>query len=173
MMKNMRRDLYLKEHTKPDPIKHCAYCGKEMHRVRFASGRLECIDAFIRRKYCNRECMKKAFVKVGEDTNQLYRASHATAEKIAYLIQGKEMVCEKCGSTRSIDVHHIDGNRNNNTPENLMVLCRSCHMKEHKKKGVCKICGKPAKGHGLCNKHLIRYRKYGNPLMCNHKIVEE
>lgn len=169
----MNREEYLKTHTKEDPEKYCAYCGKRMHRVRFASGRLEDIASFTRRKYCCRECMRMSYVKMGEDTNQSYRASHATADKIAYLIQGKEMVCEKCGSTKSIDVHHIDGNRNNNTPENLMVLCRSCHMKEHKEKGVCKICGKPVKGHGYCNKHLIRYRKYGNPFMYYHKIVEE
>ena len=158
---------------KPDPEKYCAYCGKQMHRVRFDSGRLEDYNAFLLRKYCDRECMKKAFVKVGSDANQLYRSAHHTASLLAYSILGKEKVCEKCGSTQSIDVHHIDGNYNNNTPENIMILCRSCHMKEHRPKSVCKICGKPASGHGYCNKHLIRYRKYGDPRMYYHKIVEE
>jgi hypothetical protein len=32
------------------------------------------------------------------------------------------------------EVHHIDGNRLNNSPENLMVLTKSEHMKLHKKK---------------------------------------
>ena len=170
----MNRKEYLESHTKPDPIKHCAYCGKEMHRKRFKSGRIEDMAIFIKRKYCCWECMRKGFVKVGEDTEQKYRPSHATAEKIAYFLIGKEKTCEKCGSTKSIDVHHIDGNRNNNTPDNLMVLCRSCHMKEHRPKSVCKICGRPANGGlGYCNKHYIRFRKYGNPLMNYHKIVEE
>ena len=117
--------------------------------------------------------MRRAYVKVGENTEQKYRPSHSTAEKIAYFLIGKEKTCEKCGSTKSIDVHHIDGNRNNNTPDNLMVLCRSCHMKEHRKKGVCIICGAPMKGHGYCNKHLIRYRKYGSPYMYYHKIISQ
>lgn len=30
---------------------------------------------------------------------------------------------------------------------------------------VCSICGQRAKGHELCNKHLIRLRKYGNPMV--------
>ena len=168
----MRRDLYIKAHTKPDPNKHCAYCGKEMHRVRFESGRLEDLSAFKRRKYCCRECMRKAFIKVGEN-NQLYAPSHHTARAIAYTIQEKERKCEICGSTSNIDVHHKDGNRTNNNPENLVLLCRSCHMKEHRKTRFCKICGKVADGGlGYCNKHYIRYRKYGNPLMCYHKIQE-
>ena len=169
----MKRDDYLLQHTKQEPEKYCAFCGKRMHRVRFPSGRLEDLQSFARRKYCDRLCMRKAFVKTGEDTNQLYRSYHSSAEKLAYLILGKERKCEKCGSIENIDVHHIDGNRNNNTPENIMVLCRSCHMKEHSKNQVCVICGKPMKGHGYCNKHYIRWKKYGNPLMYYHKIVEE
>lgn len=169
----MTREERYKAQTKPDPEKYCTYCGERMRRARFGSGRLEDLSAFMRRKYCGRECMRKAFVKVGNDTRQNYSASHHSARSLAYLVLGREYCCEKCGSTANIDVHHKDGNRNNNTPENIELLCRSCHLKEHNPKSVCVICGKPAKGHGYCNKHLIRYRKYGNPLMYYHKIVEE
>ena len=169
----MNREEYLKTRTKPDPIKHCAYCGKEMHRIRFNSGRLEDLSAFLRRVYCNRECMRKAFVKVGE-SNQLYSDAHHSAREIAYLVLGREYKCERCGSTRNVDVHHKDRNHLNNTPENLELLCRSCHMKEHRKVAkLCSICGQPTESLGYCNKHYIRYKKYGNPLMCYHKIVEE
>ena len=168
----MNREDYLVLHTKQDPEKYCAYCGKRMHRARFDSGRLEDLSAFTRRKYCCRECMRKAFVKIGV-TEQTYRGAHKTAEHIAYSILGKPHYCERCGSAENIDVHHKDGNYNNNIPENLVVLCRSCHIKEHREKGICKICGAPVKGNGFCNKHLIRYRKYGNPLMCYNKIIDE
>ena len=170
----MNRIEYLQQHTRNDPEKYCEYCGKPMYRTRFSSGRLEDMGAFKRRKYCNRTCMKKAFVKVGKDTNQHYRPAHFSAVRLAYDILCKPKVCEKCGSTQNIDVHHIDGNYNNNTPENLMILCRSCHIKEHRPKPVCKICGKPADG-GLdyCNKHYIRYKKYGDPRMYYHKIIEK
>ena len=107
--------------------------------------------------------MKKEFVKVGHN-NQPYRSAHTSATRLAYSILGKPKVCEKCGSTKSIDVHHIDGNYNNNTPENLIILCRSCHMKEHNPKPTCSICGEPVKGHGYCNKHYIQWKKYGDPL---------
>lgn len=39
--------------------------------------------------------------------------------------------CADCGGRRGLDVHHLDQNRSNNTRENLIVLCRSCHKKRH------------------------------------------
>lgn len=39
--------------------------------------------------------------------------------------------CEKCSFVPEhmcqLDVDHIDGNRNNNDPRNLMTLCANCH----------------------------------------------
>lgn len=124
-----RRDY--SEQIRPDPEKHCEYCGRLMHRQRMnGSGRLEDMAAFMRRKYCSRVCMRKAFVRT--DGQQLYGDAHASARAITYLLEGREKVCEICGSTKSIDVHHRDGNHNNNAAENLMVVCRSCHMKIHR-----------------------------------------
>ena len=37
--------------------------------------------------------------------------------------------CVLCDSEKS-ERHHIDGNTLNNTPENVIALCRKCHMRE-------------------------------------------
>ena len=45
----------------------------------------------------------------------------------------KEYKCECCGNTEwngkpiSLELHHIDGDRSNNTYENLQALCPNCH----------------------------------------------
>ena len=45
----------------------------------------------------------------------------------------KEARCESCGLTSwlgqeiPLEVHHIDGNRHNNTIENYQLLCPNCH----------------------------------------------
>jgi hypothetical protein len=39
--------------------------------------------------------------------------------------------CFECGSSKNIMVHHIDQDRKNNNPNNLIPLCKSCHCKEH------------------------------------------
>ena len=41
--------------------------------------------------------------------------------------------CEVCGKEHDIEVHHIDEDRNNNMPENLLSVCESCHAKIHHK----------------------------------------
>jgi hypothetical protein len=35
--------------------------------------------------------------------------------------------CGRCRITYPLTVHHKDGNRFNNEPENLMVVCFNCH----------------------------------------------
>jgi len=43
--------------------------------------------------------------------------------------------CERCGRTDKLDVHHKDENTDNNSPENLEVVCAYCHSKIHKERG--------------------------------------
>lgn len=46
--------------------------------------------------------------------------------------------CEQCGRTKAelkltgirLEVHHRDGDRHNNTQENLSVLCETCHPRD-------------------------------------------
>ncbi len=39
--------------------------------------------------------------------------------------------CTNCGTEEKIMIHHIDQDKRNNTLENLIVLCISCHPKIH------------------------------------------
>mgnify|MGYP003488667671 CR=1 FL=1 len=89
----------------------CEYCGARLERKRI-DGRLEDFTVFSNRKYCNRECMRKGFLKIGEN-NQSFSNAHTTARKINELILHKDF-CEMCGSTQNLDIHHIDGNWQNN-----------------------------------------------------------
>ena len=37
--------------------------------------------------------------------------------------------CQVCGKEPATSVHHIDYNKKNSNPDNLVTLCRSCHTK--------------------------------------------
>jgi hypothetical protein len=39
--------------------------------------------------------------------------------------------CARCGAVEKIAVHHIDGDKQNNRPDNLVPLCSGCHRKVH------------------------------------------
>lgn len=54
--------------------------------------------------------------------------------RIRLLEEGyKEYKCENCGLTEwlgkpiPLELHHLDGNRDNNTLENFQLLCPNCH----------------------------------------------
>lgn len=43
----------------------------------------------------------------------------------------KQERCTICDSSTNIVVHHVDGDRSNNSIENLIPVCSSCHNKIH------------------------------------------
>lgn len=51
-------------------------------------------------------------------------------------VWGRRCVC--CGKTSKLEVHHVSGDRADNSFANLVVLCRSCHMLVHRRAGMSK-----------------------------------
>lgn len=52
-----------------------------------------------------------------------------------FILEERGPKCEKCGYNKvleneriAIEVHHMDGNRGNNTKNNLQILCLNCHF---------------------------------------------
>ena len=39
--------------------------------------------------------------------------------------------CAKCSSTKILHTHHVDGDKSNTVLENLILLCKKCHLSEH------------------------------------------
>lgn len=140
------------------PERYCEYCGKKLERKRLPNGDLEYFIHFNRRKYCDRICMAMEFDS-RHNPSVLPSSGHHHARQM--MTPG---LCERCGAANASDVHHRDGNPQNNLQGNLMRICRSCHMREHRKHSLCVICGKRVKGFGYCEKHYIRFKKHGDPL---------
>ena len=79
--------------------------------------------------------MPKRYIKNGG-----YQAYKLRYRKIR-LNPSKEIIreraynsCEKCGWDKYYDIlqpHHINRNRDDNSPENLLLLCPTCHQVEH------------------------------------------
>jgi hypothetical protein len=145
-------------HKKPTPLRYCEECKKQLERKRLPNGDLEYLIRFNKRKFCDRRCMGLSFDR---------RHSHDVGWSAAHSV-ARSLVppgpCNQCGKPQAMDVHHKDGDFQNNTLTNLERICRSCHNREHKQKGSCVICGKPQKGLGYCEMHYQRFKKHGDPL---------
>jgi hypothetical protein len=73
----------------------------------------------------------------GKD-NPMYRNGIGRFHKVLkYEVKDELRYCQDCGkdllevSQYHWCCHHIDHDRNNNVRENLTLLCKSCHQKEH------------------------------------------
>lgn len=61
-----------------------------------------------------------------------FGSGESSYREIAF--RSKERKCERCSYNKHpeiLEVHHQDRNRENNTIENLLILCPNCHMEEH------------------------------------------
>lgn len=66
-----------------------------------------------------------------DEYNQYLKSDHWLLVKLATLIRAN-FQCESCGRQAHLEVHHKTyARRNEETPEDVMVLCRRCHEDRH------------------------------------------
>lgn len=139
---NVRRD------NRPHHI--CPECQKEDIAKRFAKDRKEVECAYCKKKilkpnsrlqnksglyFCCRE--HKDLSQRISSGNEFFsiRPEHYSKEGKNYreiAFRNYEHKCSCCGwdeDERILEVHHIDGNHENNSLNNLTILCPTCHRK--------------------------------------------
>ena len=154
----------------PMEPRNCAHCGKTMERKRY-NGKLEDRSRYKERKYCNYTCMGKA-KQIGDKVTIQY-----SRRQSAKTVREKCEICE--ASNKTLQVHHKNGNPLDNATENLQTLCVSCHQKVHSQRyteegdlKTCSICEEPVAkgGKGWCNKHYLRWKVHGDPLLKKKQV---
>jgi hypothetical protein len=84
-------------------------------------------------RFCSRKCKEAAQAIGGLKAIQPahYKTGKYSYRKRAIKLHGAK--CARCGYNENphmLDVHHIDRNRSNGAPHNLIVLCIWCHVLE-------------------------------------------
>lgn len=109
---------------------YCVTCGIQINKKRQ-----------YKNTYCSKKCQQIHTFRTKRDVgNELDGASIRK-----YLLNTREHLCTECGITEwnnktiSLEVHHVDGYANNNSEENLTLLCPNCHSQtpnyKHKNRG--------------------------------------
>src|SRR4029079_13195057 len=91
----------------------CVGCGTPLLRKGYGA-RLEDWGVFNRRRHCSRSCGN----------------SRTVLTKHGYSWRARKHLrpsCEACGSTQSLEAHHIDQDMTNNQGSNIQTLCSPCH----------------------------------------------
>lgn len=113
-----------------------------------------------KRKYCSYDCYRGHFNTTffSGEKNGNWKGGRALNygpnwKAIKEQIRARDVVCRECGKTeeengRALDVHHLYPFRfsGDNSPDNLVTLCRSCHMRadDHGRTGSAKFLHDPA-----------------------------
>lgn len=108
----------------------CAMCETEFYK---SKSKIAASKSGL--MFCTRECKDKA-QRIGgikEIQPSHYNASNPTDYRsLAFKYYNAE--CSKCGYNEHIEileVHHKNRDRNDNSKDNLEILCPNCHMWEH------------------------------------------
>jgi len=119
MSKRKFCDLYCqtKSYRAKFNIKYCLYCGGELKRRKN-----EASVTFRSRQYCNHNCYSKDLLKEDPADNTRYRRLQNSREK---------KYCVVCGITENLHNHHIDKDLKNESDDNIVTICASCHTRVH------------------------------------------
>lgn len=85
--------------------------------------------------FCSRQCKDEA-QKLKSGITALHLPHYSTGRS-SYRNQFEtdKLICKRCGYNEfscSVDIHHIDKNRDNNHLDNLIPLCANCHTGIHR-----------------------------------------
>jgi len=143
---------------KRNPNSHCLICNKPVYKrpieIKINKGKVYCsqicfgiscrkehpciicgkaILSGANKKTCSRSCANKHRAGIKYKINQpRSKVKHYKSLKIR-LLNTRGTVCEKCGYTKYeiLQIHHKDRNRENNSLNNLELICPNCHAEEH------------------------------------------
>lgn len=132
-----------REHPRPkNPIKrNCHACGVEVFRVPATN---------YARVFCSRACASVTLIPGGV-RHPLWKggvSERPYPKEFTKWLKDRikkrdEWKRRSCGNRTAIgnrlEIHHIDENRSNNIPRNLITLCESCHRAVHRKTISCPV----------------------------------
>lgn len=102
--------------------KKCAICGKEIERTSYQIKRNK--SGYF---YCSQKCGNTHKNQIRQQSEDWLNNSQNYRFKAFSLYEHKCGICGWNKDERILEVHHIDENRENNSPENLIILCPICH----------------------------------------------
>ena len=109
---------------KDKPIDYCLNCNAELGKRQ----RNNVPRKFCHNDKCQHDYMRKYAIEKG---------IAGTGSTKKYLVETRGYKCESCGISEwkeqplSLELDHINGNFNDNSLENVRLLCPNCHSQTH------------------------------------------
>jgi len=128
----------INKHPRSKKNKYCVYCGITLSQFAKFKHEKYCslnpknikycpiCDGYIKHYKYNKTCSHQSKGHIPHNKKYFDKVNY---RKIA--VKYHKMECIICGEDLMIDVHHFDGDRDNNNPENLVPICATHHRYIH------------------------------------------
>lgn len=133
------------------PKRAAVYCGAKcagnarerlFHTCEWCGDSYEVIPSRLgHTRFCSHRCL---VLSLAEKNTKLATEAKSRCASKHWLVRRREVLerdnftCRKCGRTSDLTVHHLVSWRKtqDDSPENLLTLCRGCHYRTHFPDGV-------------------------------------
>lgn len=137
-------------------LKECPICGRAFKPCKPTSVTCSarCRNVHTSRKTAEKRS-QKLLEKSSDASGYTKRNGRHQHRIVAEAMLGRPLLSSEI-------VHHKDGNKRNNNPENLEVMTQSEHCKKHFRKHIeCSVdgCERPHVANGLCRYHYEKKRR--------------
>jgi hypothetical protein len=138
----MAHDHFHLSNQKDNDHLECAYCKKKIKKQKLSRHENACVLNPKHIRYCpvcngvinNKKsttcsiACSNTYFRSGENHPRWNGSSYRVT---CFLHHNKK--CIICGEDKVVEVHHLDGDKTNNNPENLIPLCPTHHRYWHSK----------------------------------------
>ena len=113
---------------KKGDIFSCFFCGKKVYKKN-----KDVLKSKSKNYFCGIRCSNKWIGSQRQGSNHPNWINGKFSYKNILSRTGTKKICLLCNeeNVRVIAVHHVDGNRDNNSITNLTWLCHNCHFLVH------------------------------------------
>ena len=101
------------------------------YRERLRQNRIVANQKQLNCRYCHRSISALNLAKHETSCRMNLKSKSSSYVDICFTYHKRE--CVVCGEFRCVEVHHLDSNRKNNSPLNLVPLCPTHHRFWHSK----------------------------------------
>ena len=106
------------------------FTNLESNKSRMTTKQL--LNKYYKKKKKSKQKVKRNRLKTFKSRYFDYLKSKKWAQIKLDLYESRGKQCEVCESKRNVQVHHLSyKNVFNEEPEDLILLCKNCHEKEH------------------------------------------
>jgi hypothetical protein len=109
----------------------CSHCEKQLFRTKHQTR-----NSISGNYFCDNFCKNRFRIKIRWSKKETITDRNHLRKKVLLMFNNTCVNCLFNDDVRMLDIHHVDGNHQNNVYSNLWSVCVWCHISHHRCKTI-------------------------------------